>query len=159
MSKQDTLEQIIEPVVNGVGCELWGIEYKPFGKSALLRIFIDKDEGITLEDCSEVSYQVSGVLDVEEPITVAYTLEVSSPGVDRPLLSPKHFQQYTGREIAVTCKWPVDGRRKFKGTIIVADDEGVELAEGEDKVSISYDSISKAKLIDALEFEGGSPVQ
>ncbi|MGV6859512.1 MAG: ribosome maturation factor RimP [bacterium] len=159
MSKQDTLTQIIEPVVNGVGCELWGVEYTPFGKSALLRIYIDKEEGVTLEDCSEVSYQVSGILDVEEPITVAYTLEVSSPGLDRPLLSPEHYRRYTGRKIAVNCRWPVKGRRKFNGIIVSVDEEGFSLDEGGENVRISYDSVVKAKLTDALEFEDGSPVQ
>ncbi len=158
MSKQETLEKLIEPVVKGLGCELWGLEYRPYGESALLRLYIDKNEGITLEDCTSVSHQVSGVLDVEEPIKVVYTLEVSSPGVDKPLLKPGHFQMFLDRKIVLKSKWPVEGRRKFKGLIKSADEFAVVLLDDGGEVTIPYDSVSSAKLIDALDFKSGGSV-
>lgn len=159
MSKDSTLEALIEPAVNSVGCELWGIDYRPFGNSALLRVFIDKEDGISLDDCTNVSYQVSGVLDVEEPITVAYTLEVSSPGVERPLLRPSHYQKYAGQEIKVRCKWPVSERRKFMGTIVSSTETEVVLQEGEEAVTIPLDAISKAKLVVSFDDKGGKPAK
>ena len=153
------MEELIEPAVNSLGCELWGIDYRPFGKSALLRVFIDKEGGVSLDDCTDVSYQVSGVLDVEEPISVAYTLEVSSPGIERPLLRPEHYEKYIGHEIKVRCKWPVSDRRKFMGTIISSTDTEVLLQEGSEEISIPLEAISKARLVVSYEDEGRSPAQ
>lgn len=151
LSKETTLEALIEPAVNSLGCELWGLDYRPFGNSALLRIFIDKEGGISMDDCANVSHQVSGVLDVEEPITVAYTLEVSSPGIERPLLRPQHYQKYQGQTIKVRCKWPVSDRRKFMGTILSSTDTEVELQEDSEVVTIPLDAISKARLVVSLD--------
>lgn len=147
MAKESTLEALIEPAVQSVGCELWGVDYRPFGKSALLRIFIDKEGGVSMDDCADASYQISGVLDVEEPITVAYTLEVSSPGVERPLLRPVHFEKYAGHEIKVRCKWPVAERRKFLGTIVSSTETEVVIEEDGEQVTIPLDAISKARLV------------
>lgn len=159
MSKESTLESLIEPAVSSLGCELWGIDYRPFGKSALLRVFIDKEGGVSLDDCTDVSYQVSGVLDVEEPISAAYTLEVSSPGIERPLLRPEHYQKYVGHEIKVRCKWPVAERRKFLGPIVSSTESEVVLQEGSETVTIPLDAISKARLVVSFDDEGGSPAK
>jgi ribosome maturation factor RimP len=108
---------MIEPVVAGLGYELLGIEYLPAGKHTVIRVFIDQDSGIRLDDCEKVSHQVSGFLDVEEPIRGKYVLEVSSPGLDRPLFKQEHFRKYLHNLIKVRLNSPVDGKRNYKGHI------------------------------------------
>ncbi len=97
-SKQEQLHTLIAPVVAALDCELWGLDFLTQGRYSTLRIYIDREgeEGVTLEDCERVSRQVSSVLDVEDPISSRYTLEVSSPGMDRPLFTPEHYGRYIG---------------------------------------------------------------
>ena len=140
------LEAMIRPVVEGLGCVLWGIEYRTQKSSALLRIFIDKDEGVSMDDCSRVSHQVSGVLDVEDPIPVAYTLEVSSPGLDRVLFYPDQFERYIGETAKVRLKWPVSDRRNFLGKILSVDSDGVEIDQDGISVKVPFEAIHRARL-------------
>ena len=140
------LEAMIRPVVEGLGCVLWGIEYRTQKSSALLRIFIDKDEGVMMDDCSRVSHQVSGVLDVEDPIPVAYTLEVSSPGLDRVLFYPDQFVRYVGETAKVRLKWPVSDRRNFLGKILSVDSDGVEIDQDGTSVKVPFEAIHRARL-------------
>jgi ribosome maturation factor RimP len=113
----DRLQAVVEPAVTALGYELVGIEYVSQGRHSLLRIYIDNAAGITVDDCERVSRQVSAVLDVEDPIQGQYTLEVSSPGLERPLFKPEHYERFAGNEVQVRLKVPVDGRRKFKGLL------------------------------------------
>ncbi|SEK20030.1 ribosome maturation factor RimP [Ectothiorhodospira marina] len=149
--RQDSLEltRLIRPVVEGLGYELWGLEYRVQRTSAFLRIFIDGQEGITLDDCAAVSDQVSGVLDVEDPIPVPYRLEVSSPGMDRPLFESAHYRRYPGARVRVRTSWPIEGQRNFKGVIESVEDEAVVLAldDGEGAVRIPLESVSRARLV------------
>ena len=105
------------PGVEALGFELWGLEYLSQGRHTLLRLYIDAESGVTVDDCAEVSRQVSGVLDVEDPINGEYTLEVSSPGVDRLLFRLDHYSMYVGEWIELRLGTPYEGRRKFKGTL------------------------------------------
>jgi ribosome maturation factor RimP len=140
------LEAIIRPVVEGLGCILWGFEYRTQKNSALLRIFIDKDEGVSMDDCSKVSNQVSGVLDVEDPIPVAYTLEVSSPGLDRVLFYPDQYEKYIGEVVKLRLKWPVEDRRNYLGKILSVDNDGVEVDQDGTTVKVPYEAVHRARL-------------
>lgn len=143
-----TLQELIEPIVESLGYELVGIEYRPSSKNALLRIYIDKEGGIMLEDCQEVSYQVSGLLDVEEPIQGQYQLEVSSPGLDRPLFKESDFERFAGKKAKIQMHGFIEGQRKFKGKIkgfheghvVLIDNDGVEFL-------LPFNDIDKARLV------------
>lgn len=142
------LETIIAPVVTGLGYELWGIEYLPQGKHSLLRIYIDAEPGITLDDCEVVSRQLSAVFDVEEPIRGHYSLEVSSPGLDRPLFTAAQYQRYLGQAVQCRMRRPHEGRRNFKGTLqaVDADTIVVALDDGE-AVTLALADIDKGHLV------------
>ena len=111
------MKEMIEPAVNTLGYELLGVECHAAPQRSLVRVYIDSEAGIGVEDCERVSYQVSGILDVEDPIAGAYDLEVSSPGLDRPLFEPRHFARYRGSKVRIRLDWPLDGRRNFRGIL------------------------------------------
>jgi len=116
--KADQLKAMIEPAVETLGYELVDVELRVGRGRGLVRLFIDHGDGITLDDCERVSRQVSGVLDVEDPIGGEYDLEVSSPGLDRKLLTPAHFDRFVGEEISVRLRRGIDGRRRFRGRLL-----------------------------------------
>ena len=147
MSDIETLETLIEPVVQSFDCELWGVDYRPMKNSALLRVFIDHPDGITLDHCSRISYQLSGLLDVEDPIKVPYTLEVSSPGIERPLLRPEHFSSNLGQEVKVRLKWPVEESRNFRGIIKSVDGEIITILVDGKEVEFPFGALSRGRLI------------
>jgi len=150
--KQSSLHELFEPVVTAMGYELIGVEHLAQGKNSVLRLYIDKAEGIAVEDCEAVSRQVSAMLDVEDPISGQYALEVSSPGVDRPLFFKEHFEQFTGERAFLRLHSSLLGRKKFKGTLIsVAGDDVVIEVDGEEYV-IPIDLIDKANLIPDVKF-------
>jgi ribosome maturation factor RimP len=141
------LQDIIEPVVESIGYELVGIEYIRQPKNNLLRLYIDSEQGITLDDCERVSGQVSAVLDVEDPIKGHYTLEVSSPGLDRPLFKPEHFQRFAGHKARVRLGVSVDGRRKFSGVLQGMDDGNVVMLVDGNEVRLPVNDIEQARLV------------
>lgn len=141
------LLNLIEPVVEGLGYECVGVEYNPHPQHGLLRIYIDRAEGITVDDCTQVSHQLSGVLDVEDPIQGNYQLEVSSPGSNRPLFTLKHFQQFIGHKVQVNLFRPVENRRKIIGEIIAVDDELVSVQDADKVYEIPFKAMSKAHLV------------
>ena len=147
-SIQERLNQLLEPVVVALGCELWGLEYSPRGKDgSMLRIYIDKPDGIGVEDCEKVSRQVSSVLDVEDPIKSEYILEVSSPGMDRPLFKLEQFISSVGETASVRLRVAFDGRRNFKGLVKgVEGDEVVLEIDGEEYL-LPFELIDKANII------------
>ena len=139
--------EIIEPVVTAMGYELVGIEFTGAGRRQTLRIYIDSPVGITLDDCSRVSYQVSGALDVEDPIPTAYTLEISSPGLDRPLFNPQDYERFVGKRVQVRLADLVEGRRKvtgvlkgLRGNTVVVEEQGLERV-------LPLERIEKANLV------------
>ena len=142
-----TLSELIEPTVQALGLQLWGIEHVSQGRYSTLRIFIDSDAGITVDDCEKVSRQVSGILDVEDPISGEYTLEVSSPGLDRPLFSIEQFGSFSGSEVAIRLKTPVEGRRKFKGTITEVSGNTVCVEVDGEVFKLPHSEIEKANLV------------
>ena len=140
------LLKLIEPVVEGLGYECVGVEYNSHPKHGFLRIFIDTEQGVGMEDCTKVSHQVSGVLDVEDPIAGEYNLEVSSPGMDRPLFKLKQFEQFIGHTAQVNLFKPVGGRRKITGLIEKVEDNNVYLQQDGQVYKVPFQAMSKAKL-------------
>jgi len=140
--------KLLEPVVEGLGYECVGIELNTHPKNGLLRIYIDSEHGIGVNDCSRVSHQVSGVLDVEDPIKGEYNLEVSSPGADRPFFKLEQFQKYLGQTIMVTLFSPINQRRKITGQIKEVRGDGVIVVDdGEQNYFIPIKAMSKARLV------------
>lgn len=124
---------LIEPTVSSLGFELAGVLWRDRQSRSLIRIYIDHDEGVTVDDCARVSHRVTGLLDVEDPIPGEYDLEVSSPGVDRPLFVERDFVRFAGADLKVTLRSPFDGRRRFTGTlggyrdgVVLVDEQGME---------------------------------
>src|SRR5688572_17937279 len=114
----DELEQLFAPTITEMGYELWGCEYLSQGKHSLVRIYIDNAAGINVDDCETVSHQISALLDVEDPIQGNYRLEVSSPGIPKPLFKSWQYQRYLGHEIQVKTFKPISGKRKLIGTLV-----------------------------------------
>ncbi len=146
-TKQELLRALAEPVVAALGCQLWGLEYLTRGRSATVRLYIDKPEGVLLEDCERVSRQFSSVLDVEDPIAGEYTLEVSSPGMDRPLFTAEQYRQYLGEKVALRLHVPVDGQRRFRGVIEAVEGEQVSVVVDDKKYELPLGSIDRANVV------------
>ncbi len=134
------------PTVEDMGYVLWGCEYISRGKHSVLRIYIDKEEGIGIEDCERVSRQVSALLDVEDPISGNYTLEVSSPGVPRPLFHGWQYQRFLGQQVQIKLMKPVEGRRKFSGVIASANEDKLVLSIDDEHREFNISNIVKANL-------------
>ncbi len=146
-SKSTQLDQLIRPVVEGLGYQLWGVDYLSQGKHTVLRIYIDHENGIDVDDCAKVSRQVSGVLDVEDPINVEYTLEVSSPGMDRPLYELSQFAQFSGHKVQVKLRAPFEGRRNFSGLLKGIEGDDVVVVVDNHEYLLPIDSIDKANIV------------
>lgn len=153
MSKQDTLRTLLEPAITGLGYELVGIEFLSRGKfSSLLRFYIDHPDGVGVDDCEAVSRQVSAILDVEDVVQGRYTLEVSSPGLDRPLFTLANYERFIGRDITVRMQAPINGRRNFTGTLKGVENGNVLLEVGGEVLVLSWDLIEKANLVPDIQF-------
>ncbi len=143
---EQKLTEMISTPVEALGFELVGIEFIR-GRQSTLRIYIDSDEGITVDNCADVSYQVSAVLDVEDPITVAYNLEVSSPGLERPLFTAAHYASFSGEEVSLTLRMAVQNRRRWQGIIKSIEGEMITVTvDGKDEV-FALSNIQKANLV------------
>ncbi len=141
------IRKVIEPVISALGIEIDDIEFGQMKGRSLLRVFIDKEGGVTIADCERVSRDIEAVLDVEDPIPYSYVLEVSSPGLDRPLRSREDFKRYSGRIARIVTLDPIEKQNVFVGKLVEAGDIDVALLlENNKKVAISYDNISRAKL-------------
>ncbi|MGR8979015.1 MAG: ribosome maturation factor RimP [Gammaproteobacteria bacterium] len=149
------LVELIEPIVEGLGYECVGIEYHPHPKHGLLRIYIDSENGILLDDCSKVSHQISGVLDVEDPIQGNYQLEISSPGADRPFFKLSQFERFIGSKVSVNLYKPIEGRKKITGLVVKVEDDIIILEENGQIFKVPFDAMSKARLVPEHHFEKG----
>jgi ribosome maturation factor RimP len=143
----DHLVNLLEPIVEGLGYECVGIEYHPHPKHGLLRVYIDSVNGILVDDCSKVSHQISGVLDVEDPIQGDYHLEISSPGADRPLFKISQFEQFIGSKVLVNLFNVIQGRRKITGLIEKVEGDMITLHEADQIFEVPFNAISKARLV------------
>ena len=144
---EQNLQEMLQGAVEDLGCELWGIECQRAGRFMTVRLFIDKEGGVTVDDCADVSRQVSAILDVEDPIADKYNLEVSSPGLDRPLFTLSQFERYIGQDIAVHLRIPVMERRKWQGKLErIENDMVILIVEGQEQVLV-FGNIQKANVV------------
>jgi len=146
-----TLRPMIAAVVKAMNYELVGIEFHPHRTNALLRVYIDSEQGITIDDCQRVSHQLGGVLEVEDPVAGRYSLEISSPGLERPLFEAQHFVRFAGSEVRLQLAELVDGRRKLIGQLLGMRDNDVAIIDSEGREwRIPLERIEKARLIPEL---------
>lgn len=143
---RERLCALLEPLLGRLGYELIELEYAPGTARALLRLYIDREGGVGLDDCERVSREVSSLLEVEDPIPSAYTLEVSSPGFDRLLRKPAHFGRFLGSRVFVELKEPRAGRRRYTGTLLTVDEGGIALEVDRERVAMTFAEIGKARL-------------
>ena len=142
------IEKLVAGVVEPLGYELWGIELLPRQKSGqLLRVYIEAENGVDLSACETVSRQLSAVFDVEDPIHGEYTLEVSSPGMDRPLFDAQQYARYVGSEVRVKLHSSSAGRKNFRGCLLAVDDQGMQLQVDNETVTLALDQIDTARVV------------
>lgn len=151
--RSDALAVLLEPAVQAVGMTLWGVEYLAQGKHSVLRLYIDSPEGVTVDDCARVSHQVSGILDVEDPIPGEYTLEVSSPGMDRPLFQLEQFPAYIGQDMRIRLRAAVQGKRNFTGRLQAVNNAELQFDVAGQVLNVPYIQIDKANLVPKYEFD------
>lgn len=144
--KTTEIEELLRPTVEQLGYELWGLEYLSQGRHSLLRIYIEAETGVNVEDCARVSSQVGALLDVEDPVTGEYTLEVSSPGLDRLLFSLDQYPAYVDEEIELRLRRPFEGRRKFRGILRGVEEEDVVVLVDDHEYLLPYSTIEKARI-------------
>ena len=147
----DELRQLLEPAIERLGYELVDLEVRLGSGSGLVRVYIDKPDGIDLDDCEKVSLAVSALLDVEDPVPGNYNLEVSSPGLDRKLTKPEHFQRFEGETVKVQMRFPIEGRRRFRGTLVSSDDENIVVEVDGESHSLPLKTIDTARLVPAVD--------
>ncbi len=147
MTNTRELKTLLEPAAVALGFELWGVEYIVRGRHRLLRVYIDGPEGVTVDDCAAVSHQVSGILDVEDPIPGEYTLEVSSPGLDRVLFEPAQYARYEGGLVTVRTQAAIGGRRRFRGRVKGVTETGFALVlDDGGEQQLAFADIDKAQV-------------
>jgi ribosome maturation factor RimP len=144
----DEISQLLHPAIADLGLELVGIEFSPNSGGSLLRVYIDEPErGVTIDDCERASREISALLDVNDPVAGRYTLEVSSPGLERPLFTPAQFERYAGEQVKINVNLPLDGRRRFQGRIAAVDADRVTIEQDGKPVEIAHANIAKARLV------------
>ena len=146
-SKLEQLQALLAPVVEALGYECWGVEFLSQGRHSLLRVYIDHANGVLVDDCEKVSRQISGVLDVADPISSEYTLEVSSPGMDRPLFTLEQFARHAGELVKIKLRSPFEGRRNFQGLLRGAEEQDVVVLVDDHEYLLPIDLIDKANII------------
>lgn len=149
--KADQLVELLSPVVDALGLELLGLDYAPSQSRSTLRLYIEAPgRHVGIEDCESVSREVSALLDVEDPISSEYTLEVSSPGIDRPLFTPAQFERFQGEVAKLSLRLPQDGRRRLQGVIAAVDAEQVTIVEEKGEYVVAHNNIERARLVPDL---------
>ena len=147
MTIEQKLEALFKPTIESMGFELWAIEYIAAGRHSTLRVFVDKaTSGINVDDCAAISRQLSAIMDVEDPIADQYMLEVSSPGLDRILIKPEHFQRYLGKSVRVRTAVAVLGRKNINGVMSKVTDDSIEIEVDGELFEIPFGLIDKANL-------------
>ena len=141
------LEKMLQPAIERLGYELSDLEVRFGGNNGVVRIFIDKPGGIDLDDCKKVSLTVSALLDVDDPLPGQYQLEVSSPGLDRKLTKSAHFQRFNGEIVKVQMRLPIQGRKRFRGTLVASDDENIVVEVDGESHTLPMATIDTARLV------------
>lgn len=147
---EQTLTEMLTPAAESLGFELVGVEFVRAGKHSILRVFIDHPDGITVDNCADVSLQASAILDVEDPISTEYNLEVSSPGMDRPLFKTAHYAAVVGEVIAVRLRMPMNDRRNFKGKLLSCEGDNIVVQVDNETFTLSILNIEKVTLCPPL---------
>lgn len=140
---------LVKPCVEGLGLRLWDVRYVKEGATWYLRVIIDSDDGIGIDQCVDAHHAIDPILDEADPVSGAYTLEVCSPGIDRELTRPEHFTQMAGQRVLLKTIRPVDGKKEFEGVLKGAERD-VELEIGENIMAFPRESISKVRLIEEI---------
>ena len=154
--RNEELTELLAPVVADLGLECLGVEYSPSHGNGLVRVYIEAaDRAVTVDDCEAVSRQVSATLDVRDPVEGRYTLEVSSPGLDRPLYTPQQFARFIGGAAKIELNLPLNGRRRFQGPILAVEGDTIAVEQDGVRVEIKHGNIHKAKLVPELEEKPG----
>ena len=148
---EDKLTEMLNPGVEALGFELVGVEFVRAGKHSILRVFIDHENGISVDNCADVSHQVSAILDVEDPISTEYNLEVSSPGMDRPLFNEKHYKASVGEVVQVRLSMPMDDRRNFKGEILSCEDGMISIEVDGQQFQLAVANIEKGNVVPTFD--------
>jgi ribosome maturation factor RimP len=143
---REQLRELLAPVVAGVGYQLWELEFLPRSGGGLLRLYIDSANGITLDDCERVSHVVSEALDAADPIPGHYTLEVSSPGLDRVLRTREHFERFAGERVRLEMMQPIEGRKRFAGRLLGVGESEITLELESGRISLPIEDIHRARL-------------
>ena len=143
------IQELLEPTVGRLGYELSDLEVKTGSKSGVIRVFIDHPDGIGIADCEKVSHALSALLDVENPVAGQYDLEVSSPGWNRKLTKVEHFQRFAGKAVKVEMRFPIVGRKRFRGTLVSSDDENIVVEVDGVSHSLPMATIDTARLVPA----------
>jgi len=143
----DEIQRLLEPAIERLGYELTDLEVRLGGQGGLLRLTIDKPDGIDLDDCEKVSHAMSALLDVEDPVPGNYRLEVSSPGLDRKLTKVEHFQRFEGETLKVTMRLPIEGRRRFRGRLLSSNEENIVVEVDGESHSLPLTMIDTARLV------------
>lgn len=141
-----TVEEMVQPFLSEHGFELVDVEYVKEGNNWFLRVFVDKDGGIDIEDCSRISEYMSEQLDGNDPISGAYFLEVSSPGAERPLKKSEDVAKAVGKDVFVTTYAPLDGQKEFEGRLLSFDNEELLIEAGKKTYTIPYEKVASARL-------------
>ncbi len=145
-TKEHRLQELLEPTIEALGFKFWGVEYISSGKHTLLRLYIDAEQGIQVDDCARVSEQAGAVQDVEEPIGGEYTLEVSSPGMDRLLFRLEQYPAYVGEVLDLRLRMPFEGRRKFKGVLNGIEGEDIVLLVDDHEYLLPHSAVDRARI-------------
>jgi len=155
VDRVEPIRQVAEPLLAGEGMELVDLQFRREGQGWVLRVFIDKPGGVTLADCQEVSHLLGARIEVDDLVKTRYTLEVSSPGLDRILRKPSDFERFSGRQVRITAARPVNGQRRFAGRLEGLEEATVVLTTAAERIAIPLQEISEARL--AIEIEGVNP--
>ncbi len=145
-AREEKLRELLAPTVEAQGFELWGVEHLSQGRHSLLRLYIDAESGVSVDDCAVVSQQVGALLDVEEPVSGEYVLEVSSPGVDRRLFRLDQYAAYTGEELEVRLRRPFEGRRKYRGVLRAIEGEDIVILVDDHEYLLPFSEVERAQL-------------
>ena len=145
--KENEIEKLLTPAVQSLDCEIWGVEFLSQGRHSKLRLYIDRTEGVSVDDCAKVSRLVGDVLDVEELLTGGYTLEVSSPGMDRIIFKPSQFEASVGETIDVRLNFPFEGRKRIEGVLTGLDDDEAIVQVEEDEFLLPLENVARARIV------------
>ena len=148
---ENKLTEMLRPAVDALGFEMVGVEFVRAGKHSIMRVYIDHENGIDVDDCADVSHQVSAILDVEDPINTEYNLEVSSPGMDRPLFNEAHYQRFIGEVVTVRLSVPMDNRRNFKGQLLACENGMITVEVDGQSFTLAVNNIEKGNLVPTFD--------